>query len=266
MQSVSSRIWTRVAVSISYDNNHYTTCTSTRPLISKSSSSCTNPLLTVPRAPITIGITVTFTFHNFFNSQARLKYLSFNFTLWPDETAKFTILQVLFIFCGWLLKGLDDWPRLGDQFLSQNPRGVCAFHSPGRILCCAYTICSYGQIQISCIVPSGSPTTPSRVKSNILSVLICCYHLSCDRSFRLYRHITYICYFVMYYLFLLWYGWSFWHCFMLLLLLLLLLFIYNYFTIYYYLFLRYIIYYHISFTFYYFKWVSEREREMNVDR
>ena len=28
MQSVSSRIWTRVAVSISYDNNHYTTGTS----------------------------------------------------------------------------------------------------------------------------------------------------------------------------------------------------------------------------------------------
>ena len=28
MQSVSSRIWTRVAVFISYDNNHYTTGTS----------------------------------------------------------------------------------------------------------------------------------------------------------------------------------------------------------------------------------------------
>ena len=28
MQSVSSRIWTRVAVSIFYDNNHYTTGTS----------------------------------------------------------------------------------------------------------------------------------------------------------------------------------------------------------------------------------------------
>ena len=28
MQSVSSRIWTRVAVSISYDNNHYTMGTS----------------------------------------------------------------------------------------------------------------------------------------------------------------------------------------------------------------------------------------------
>ena len=29
MQSVSSRIWTRVVVSISYDGNHYTTGTST---------------------------------------------------------------------------------------------------------------------------------------------------------------------------------------------------------------------------------------------
>ena len=28
MQSASSRIWTRVAVSISYDDNHYTTDTS----------------------------------------------------------------------------------------------------------------------------------------------------------------------------------------------------------------------------------------------
>ena len=28
MQSVSSRIWTRVAVSVSYDDNHYTTWTS----------------------------------------------------------------------------------------------------------------------------------------------------------------------------------------------------------------------------------------------
>ena len=28
MQSVSSRIWTRIAVSISYDDNHYSTGTS----------------------------------------------------------------------------------------------------------------------------------------------------------------------------------------------------------------------------------------------
>ena len=33
MQSVSSRIWTRVAMSISYDNNHYTTGTSIKFLL-----------------------------------------------------------------------------------------------------------------------------------------------------------------------------------------------------------------------------------------
>ena len=32
MQSGSSRIWTRVAVSISYDDNHYTTGTSVWPI------------------------------------------------------------------------------------------------------------------------------------------------------------------------------------------------------------------------------------------
>ena len=35
---------------------------STHPLVSKSSNPCTNPLVTVPSAPITISITVTFMF------------------------------------------------------------------------------------------------------------------------------------------------------------------------------------------------------------
>ena len=75
---------------------------STRPVISKSSSPCTNPLVTVPRAPITISIIVTFMFHSFFNPLTRSRYLSlsshsFNFTLWSAETAKSIILQVLFL-------------------------------------------------------------------------------------------------------------------------------------------------------------------------
>ena len=75
---------------------------STRPLISNSSSPFTNHLVSVPRAPITIGITITFMFYSFFYSLARSKYLSFfslsfDFTLWSAETAKFTILQVLFL-------------------------------------------------------------------------------------------------------------------------------------------------------------------------
>ena len=40
----------------------------TRPLISKFFSPFTNPLVTVQRAPITIGITVTFMFYSFLNS------------------------------------------------------------------------------------------------------------------------------------------------------------------------------------------------------
>ena len=75
---------------------------STRSLISKSSSPYINPLVTVPRAPITIVINVTFIFQSFFNSLARSKYLSFfslsfNCTLWSSGTAKPTILQVLFL-------------------------------------------------------------------------------------------------------------------------------------------------------------------------
>ena len=75
---------------------------STHVLISVSSNPTINPLATLPRAPIRIGITVTFMFHSFFNSLARSKYLSFfslsfNFTLWSAGTAKSTILFFLLI-------------------------------------------------------------------------------------------------------------------------------------------------------------------------
>ena len=64
---------------------------STRPPTSKSSRLFNNPLVIVPYAPITIGTIVTFMFHSFFNSLARLRYLSFfshsfRFILWSAET------------------------------------------------------------------------------------------------------------------------------------------------------------------------------------
>ena len=71
---------------------------STRPLISKFSSHFTNPLMTVSRAPITIGITVTFMFHCFFISLARFFLLSHSFTQRSARTAKSIIWQVLFSF------------------------------------------------------------------------------------------------------------------------------------------------------------------------
>ena len=74
---------------------------SIHPVIYKSFSPCTNPLLTVPRALITNGIIVTFMFLSFFNALARSRYLSlfslsFNFILLSAWTAKSTILQVFF--------------------------------------------------------------------------------------------------------------------------------------------------------------------------
>ena len=75
---------------------------SSRPPTSKSSIPFNNPLLTVLEAPITIGIIVTFMFHSFLNSLARSRYLSFfshsfSFILCSAETAKLTVLQVLFL-------------------------------------------------------------------------------------------------------------------------------------------------------------------------
>ena len=82
-------------------NNVVVWMVSTRPPTSKSSSPFSNPLVTVPKAPITIGIIVTFMFHSFFNSLARSRYLSFfsysfSVILWSAGTAKSTILQIVF--------------------------------------------------------------------------------------------------------------------------------------------------------------------------
>ena len=50
---------------------------STRPPTSKSSRPFNNPLVIVPKEPITISTIVTFMFRSFFNSLARSRYLSF---------------------------------------------------------------------------------------------------------------------------------------------------------------------------------------------
>ena len=76
---------------------------STRSPTYKSSGPFNNPLVIVPKAPITICTIVTFMFHSLFNSLARSRFLyffshSFSFILWSAGTAKSTILQILFFF------------------------------------------------------------------------------------------------------------------------------------------------------------------------
>ena len=106
---------------------------STRPPNSKSSRPFNNPLVTVPRAPITIGIIVTFVFHSFFffNSLARSRSLSFfshsfRFILWLAGTAKSTILQFLFFF--FFLIGLLAEIRWS-MCMSKSHRSLCVSFS-----------------------------------------------------------------------------------------------------------------------------------------
>ena len=85
-----------------------------RPPTSKSSSPFSNPLVTVPNAPITIGIIVTCIFHRFFNSLARSRYLSlfshsFSFILWqPGQQSQ--------------------------QFLAPSPTSRCSSYWKGSLL------------------------------------------------------------------------------------------------------------------------------------
>ena len=95
-------------------NNAVVWTISTRPLTSKSSSPFNNPLVTVPKATITIGIIVTFMFHSFFDSLVRSRYLSFfshsfSFILWSAGTAKLTLFAnsrffIIIIKSGFLAK------------------------------------------------------------------------------------------------------------------------------------------------------------------
>ena len=123
-------------------NNTVIWMVSTHLPTSKSSSPFSNPLVTVPNAPITIGIIVTCMFHSFFNSLARSRYLfffshSFSYILWSHGTAKSITLQFLFhffffFFFRWLLLSLVFWPRLGDPCVCQSPIGVYVCNFPWK--------------------------------------------------------------------------------------------------------------------------------------
>ena len=117
---------------------------STRPPTSKSSSPFSNPLVTVPNAPITIGIIVTCQFHSFFNSLAKSRYLSFfsysfSFILWTARTPKSTILQDLFFF---LLLIIIRFGLLAEirwsVCMSKSHRNLCVSFSRTNAELCIY--------------------------------------------------------------------------------------------------------------------------------
>ena len=114
-------------------NNAVAWMVSTRPPTSKSSSPFSNPLVTVPNAPIIIGIIVTCMFHSFFQFPSKVDVLILLFTFfqfysvinWDSKVDYFA--SSLFFFC-WLLLNLDFWPRLVDLCVFQSPIGVYVCH------------------------------------------------------------------------------------------------------------------------------------------
>ena len=114
---------------------------STRPSNSKSSRPFYNLLVTVPKAPITTRIIVTFMFHSCFNSLARSRYWSlfshsFSFILWSAGTAKSTILQIFFfLLLIIIMSGLRVEIRWS-VCISKTHRSLCvSFSRTGAGLC-----------------------------------------------------------------------------------------------------------------------------------
>ena len=121
-------------------NNAVVWMVSTRPTTSKSSCPFNNPLVTVPKAPITMGIIATFMLQSFFNSLARSRYLSlfshsFSFILWSAGTAKSTILQIFLFLLIIIRSGLlaENWWSV---CMSKSHRSLCvSFSRTGAGLC-----------------------------------------------------------------------------------------------------------------------------------
>ena len=185
-------------------NNAVVWIGSNHSLISKFSSLCTNPLVTVPRETIITGITVTFMFH-IFQFPRKVRELTFfpffQFYSMVSQISKVhNSARSHFFYC------LFVWPRLGDLLVFQNLRSVCASHSLGQILGCVYSIFRIVKLQI--LLNSQWTNLLSKPCLVLYSVLICCIRLFYDWCFRLHHHITYICCFVASYPFLLWYDLS----------------------------------------------------------
>ena len=165
---------TRTILSILADlDNILTWMVSSNSLISKSSSPCSNSVVTVPSAPVKNGITVTSILHSFFQFSSKVYVLLSIFAFFQFQVERQSSQSGKFVFFfRWLSPGLVVWSRSGDPFVSQILREVFASPFSERVLGCAYTIYSYGQISVSCIIPKWSPCLPSRVQFYTLFVLV----------------------------------------------------------------------------------------------
>ena len=112
--------WQQVSVFLADLINAVVWVVSYFPLISKFSGPFTNPLGIVPIAPISLGITVTFTFDSFLFFlvlyQGRGTFFWFYSEVCQDVKVHYSEGS---LFCR-LSFDLDVWSRLGDLFVSRN--------------------------------------------------------------------------------------------------------------------------------------------------
>ena len=194
----------------------------TRPPTSKSTSPFSNPLVTVPNAPITISIIVTFMFHSLFNSLARSRYLSFfshskNFILWPAGTAKSTILQVVFFLLIIIRSGLLAEIRWF-VCMSKSHRSLCVLFSKTGAGLCIYHLLVWSNLNFLYISLWITLLTQS-----CLVLYSFCANLQHSLNMWLMvsslspHSLHLLFFFITSYLFLLWYDWFSWRSFALLL-------------------------------------------------
>ena len=137
-------------------------------------------IVTVPRAPITIGIIVSIMFHSFFYFSCKVQVLFFLFAFFQfyfvsplgqqsPQFCKFSFLffsSLLFFFFFFLLLIIIRSGRLAEirwSICTLKSHRSLYVPSPGQMLGCAYTISSYNQILISCTIPWWSLCPPSRI-------------------------------------------------------------------------------------------------------
>ena len=95
-------------------NNAVVLMVSSPPPTSKSSSPFSNPLVTIPNAPITTGIIVTFMFHSFFQFSSKVEVLILLFTFFQfysvvsrdNKVNNFAISLLLFLLLIIIRSGL----------------------------------------------------------------------------------------------------------------------------------------------------------------
>ena len=188
--SNSSRVSRTLLSIFAFLNNIVVWVVSIRSPTSKSSRPFNNPLVTVSKAPITIGIIVTRMFHSFFSSLASTRNISFfsvsfSFILWSAGTAKSTILQFFPLFLLITIRSvLLAEIRWSVSMLKFNRSLYVLFSRTGAGLCIYHLLVwsnlNFLHISQWIILPTHSCLVLYSFCANLLHCLLCdwWFHLS----------------------------------------------------------------------------------------